>query len=372
MNYYIIYNNKRCIALQRRIFDMTNKEIAQKLGISPAALSLIINHKPGVSDATRTKVLSQLKEMGYGNLIKKVSAPAGTNLAFIIYKRHGEILDLHPFFLLLMENIENHARSFGYNIILYTVDKRRELAPQLSYLNTLNCQGAIIFATEMQDEDIALFQKLPYPFVAMDNDFSRLSCNTVAINNQMGSFQAIEHLVKMGHKRIGYLKCNIRINSFVERENGYRAAMEHFGLNLDEKDIITLHYTEESSYRDMREYLESFDRSHASLPTAFVTDDDTITVGVLRALTEQGYQVPEEISLVGFNDRPACQVTVPPLTSVDVSKHAISVETVDELLRMISNREKEIPELRSRKLRIGTKLILRDSVKQISSFNNEC
>ena len=97
---------------------MTNKEIAQKLGISPAALSLIINHKPGVSDATRTKVLSQLKEMGYGNLIKKVSAPAGTNLAFIIYKRHGEILDLHPFFLLLMENIENHSRSFGYNIIL--------------------------------------------------------------------------------------------------------------------------------------------------------------------------------------------------------------------------------------------------------------
>ena len=103
-----------------------------------------------------------------------------------------------------------------------------------------------------------------------------------------------------------------------------------------------------------------------------MTDDETITVGVLRALTEQGYQVPEEISLVGFNDRPACQVTVPPLTSVDVSKHAISVETVDELLRMISTREKEIPELRSRKLRIGTKLILRDSVKQISSFNNEC
>ena len=61
-----------------------------------------------MSDATRTKVLSQLKEMGYGNLIKKVSAPAGTNLAFIIYKRHGEILDLHPFFLLLMENIEKY------------------------------------------------------------------------------------------------------------------------------------------------------------------------------------------------------------------------------------------------------------------------
>ena len=96
---------------------MTNKEIAQKLGISAAALSLIINHKPGVSDATRDKILTQLEEMGYGNLVKKMPTPAGTNLAFIIYKRHGEILDLHPFFLLLMENIENHARSYGYKIV---------------------------------------------------------------------------------------------------------------------------------------------------------------------------------------------------------------------------------------------------------------
>ena len=345
---------------------MTNKEIAQKLGISAAALSLIINHKPGVSDATRDKVLGQLEEMGYGNLIKKAPAPVSTNLAFIIYKRHGEILDLHPFFLLLMENIENHARSYGYNIILCTIDKRRDLTPQFDYLNNLDCQGAIIFATEMLDDDMALFKNLPYPYVAMDNDFSRLTCNTVAINNQMGAFQAIEHLVSMGHTRIGYLKCNIRISSFMERENGYRSALEHFGLELKDEDILTLHYTEESSYRDMKQYLESFDRKKNSLPTAFVTDDDTIAVGVLRALTEQGYEVPEEISLIGFNDRPSCQITVPPLTSVDISKHAISVETVDELLRMIDKREKEIPELRSRKLRIGTKLITRNSVRKTS------
>ena len=150
----------------------------------------------------------------------------------------------------------------------------------------------------------------------------------------------------------------------MERENGYRNALEHFGLELRDEDILTLHYTEESSYRDMKQYLESFDKESVSLPTAFVTDDDTIAVGVLRALTEQGYEIPEEISLVGFNDRPACQITVPPLTSVDISKHAISVETVDELLRMIDNREKEIPELRSRKLRIGTKLITRKSVQK--------
>lgn len=96
---------------------MTNREIAQKLGISPAALSLIINHKPGVSDSTRDRVLTELQEMGCDNLIKKAPAVPSNNLCFIIYKRHGEVLDLHPFFLLLMESIETRARSYGYNIL---------------------------------------------------------------------------------------------------------------------------------------------------------------------------------------------------------------------------------------------------------------
>lgn len=346
---------------------MTNKEIAQRLGISPAALSLIINHKPGVSDATRDKVISQLEEMGCGHLIKEeikeLSAPVSNNLAFIIYKRHGEILDLHPFFLLLMENIENHARSYGFNIMLCTIDKRRELQPQIEHLKSLNCQGAIIFATEMQDEDMELFQDLPVPFVGMDNDFSRLSCNTVSINNQMGAFQAIEYLVKMGHKKIGYLRGNIRITSFKERENGYRDALEYLGLELLPENIISLHYTEERSYQDMKNYLE--EHGTRNLPTAFVSDDDTIAVGVLRALTEYGLRVPEDVSIIGFNDRPTCQITVPPLTSVDISKHAISVETVDELIRMIENHEKNHKEVRSRKLRIGTKLIQRKSVAPV-------
>lgn len=342
---------------------MTNKEIAHQLGISPAALSLIINHKPGVSDSTRERVLAQLEEMGCGALVKKTVSSPSNNLCFIIYKRHGEILDLHPFFLLLMENIENHARSYGYNILLCTIDKRHPMEPQIEHLNSLDCQGAILFATEMQDEDMEAFQNLRIPLVGLDNDFTRLTCNTIAINNQMGAFQAIEYLTKMGHTRIGYLRGHIRISSFMERQAGYESALSYFGLRFQDSDIITLHYTEESSYRDMKSYLEH-SRS-APLPTAFVSDDDTIAVGALRALTEQGYRVPEDISIVGFNDRPTCEVTVPPLTSINVSKYALAQESVDELLRLIQKQPQNNPEPRSRKTRIGTKLVTRQSVSGI-------
>ena len=88
-------------------------------------------------------------------------------------------------------------------------------------------------------------------------------------------------------------------------------------------------------------------------------------MGALRALTEQGYRVPEDISIVGFNDRPTCEVTIPPLTSINVSKYALARESVDELLRLIQKQPQSNPEPRSRKIRIGTKLVVRESVSRI-------
>lgn len=337
---------------------VTNRELAGKLGISPAALSLIINHKPGVSEATRETVLAQLKDLGYEHLIKKLPVTPSNNLSFIIYKRHGEILDQHPFFLLLMENIETHARSYGYNILLCTVDKRRPVEPQIRHLCEQDSQGAILFATEMLEEDMMPFFHLPFPFVVLDNDFTTLSCNTISINNQMGTFQAVAHLVGRGLTHIGYLKGKIRISSFMERERGYEDALRQYNLTFSPQDVIELQYSEEGSYRNMRQFLQT----HPDLPQAFVCDDDTIAVGAMRALKEAGYQIPADLSIVGFNDRPTCEVTTPPLTSVNVSKHSLSTEAVDELIRLIENKNQQRTETRSRKIRIGTTLTERQSV----------
>ncbi len=340
---------------------MTNREIAKKLGISPAALSLIINHKPGVSEDTRMRVLSELQTMGVGYLIKTTPPVQSDNLCFIIYKRHGEILDSHPFFLLLMEYIEAQARTYGYNILLSTIDKRKDVFPQINAINQMNCRGAIIFATEMLDDDMDAFTTLHFPFVAMDNDFTKLNCNTIAINNQMGTSQAIDHLVDAGLKRIGYLKATIRISSFTERQQGYENALRSYGLEFLPGDILDVHYSEEGSYRDIHNYLTQ----HAGEPIAdaFVCDDDTIATGAIRAFTEAGYRIPEDISIIGFNDRPNCEVTIPPLTTINVSKHALAIEAVDEIMRIIEHSEQNFQESRSRKIRIGTKLIKRKSVK---------
>lgn len=343
---------------------MNYREIASKLNISPASLSLVVNHKPGVSDATRQAVTKQLNEMGLGYLIKKVETPAAvttSSLCFLIYKRTGEILDQHPFFLLLLESIEREAAIQGYNVMIATMDCRNDVDEGLHRIHEMNPSGVIIFATEMTADDMRPFMDLSIPVVAMDNDFTTLNCNTVSINNFMGTFQAIEYLVRNHHKRIGYLRSTNRINSFAERELGYITALRRFSLSLAPEDIVSARYTEEGSYQDIRDYLQNT----TSLPDAFVTDDDTIASGALRAFSEHGIRIPEDISIIGFNDRPMCETTLPPLTSINVSRSSLAAASVDAICESIRLAETGETRKRSRKIRIGTQLVERGSVSML-------
>lgn len=347
---------------------MTNRELAQHFGISPAAFSLILNQKPGVSEATRNRVISELREMGYTQLLKKMPQPeveekdAPSNygqICFVTYKRHGKILNQHPFFMLLMESIEERARQQGYHIVLMTMDHAGNIPEQLEALKAAQAQGILLFALEMQPEDIEPFLTIGLPLVALDNSFSHQPVHTVSIDNEMGTYQAIEYLVRSGHQKIGYLQSDVAVSSFREREAGYRSAAAAFCLELE--PVLRIPYTEAGSCQTFRGILEE----KPALPSAFVCDDDTIASGVMRALAESGYHVPEDISVIGFNDRPSSEMTVPPLTSVNVPRASFGAEGVDALVKLIQKREQGITEVRPLKLRVGTQLVCRESVKKL-------
>jgi len=332
---------------------MTNKELAQKLNVSPAALSLALNNKPGISDATRKRILEQLEALGYGDLARK-KAPRSENLCFVVFKKHGGILDQHPFFLLLMEGLEAQTRRYGMNLLFFTVDCRQPLEAQVERLNALDAKGIVVFATEMLQEDISFFRSLNLPFVALDNDFTRSDVDTVAINNEMGIFQAVEHLVSLGHREIGCLRSSRRISSFDERQRAFRNALASFSLPLREEQIVTLGYTEQESCLDFKAYLAG----KPSLPTAFVSEDDTMSIGAMRALQEAGFRVPEDVSLVGFNNRPNCKTVQPGLTTIDVPKQSFGIAAIDALVQLIQRRDRQEPPFRGLKTRISTQILL--------------
>ncbi len=339
--------------------DLTNREIAGRLGISETAFSYIINNKPGIAEKTRARVIKEIVKLGYAHLLKKDTPPPGKSICFVIHKRHGRILNQSPFYLLLMEQIEEQARKTGFNLNVRTIDTADSPELHIKDLNQSGVSGLIVFATEMLDEDMLHYKLAEMPVVSMDNDFTHLGFDSVVINNRAGTYKAVEHLVRNGHRKIGYLQSKIYINSFGERDEGYQSAMRHFGIEPSPKLRFRLGFLEEESYRDFKKILAG----RVELPSAFVSDDDTLSVGVMRALLEHGVSVPEEISLLGFDDRPVCQLTQPQLTTIASHRDNFGVLAVDLLVERIAHPPADSADYR--KVAAGIRLMVRESVGNI-------
>lgn len=336
------------------------KDLAKEFGISPAAMSLIINDKPGVSDKTREDVILRMNAMGYGHLLKNNSygetAPK-KNITFVIYHDGGELLGANnnSFFPFIIDGIERCARRHGYNLTYLNIS-REKVNEQIDLITQSNCVGYIVFATEMNGNQIDPFINLGIPFVLLDAYYNNRDVNSVTVNNEQGTYLAVEHLVNSGHKKIGYLTSGLELTSFVDRRYWAFKAMKAFGLTGMEQYKYEIGYPDTEAYVGMKALLESC----AELPTAFLTDNDLIAVGAMRALKEAGYRIPEDISFVGFDDRPVCTMVEPPLTTVQIPRNSFGAEAVELLLRQIEGGTECIV-----KTELNNKLIVRDSVAKL-------
>mgnify|MGYP004521432079 CR=1 FL=1 len=349
------------------------KEVAKILGISASTLSLVVNHKPGISDGTRQKVLRELKEKGFDYLINdevktnhvgEYEKNTGRFLeswnhskviAFVIYQVKGELLGFNSFFPMIMSGIEKAARQEGYSISFINIHKE-EVKDGVKYIRESGCCGYVIFATEMQEEDIVPFKEMGLPFVLLDNNFND-DVNIVKVNNEQGTYIAVKHLVEMGHKKIGYLKSGLPIRSFEERCRMAIQAMNNAGCITPEKYVFEIGYPSENAYINMKTLL----KKAKDLPTAFMADNDLVTAGAMKACKELGMKIPEDISFVGFDDRPICTLTEPEMTTVRLSKEYFGAEAVMLLIRMIRG-ETDL----SIRTEINLKLIQRKSVKNLN------
>lgn len=328
------------------------KQISQATGFSPATVSNALNNKRGVNRETAAEVMRVAKEMGYisENRIQKIK--------FVIYKKNGKIIDDTPFFKLLIDGVENECRRLGYEMVICNLDRRtQDYEEQVRWLINDTASGVILLGTELMDEDLELFRCAKCPFLIFDSFDSTMSFNGVLINNADSARAATEYLIGKGHQRIGYLRGEFRIKAFRSRAVGYSRALTNHGLPVDKQYTFTLDTSMEGACRSMTEILKK--RPH--LPTAFFADNDMIALGAIKALQECGYRIPEDISVIGFDDLPFCEISSPRLTTIRVSKQEMGEVAVRRMHEMIQN-----PDGIKLKIGVCTSFVERESVKEIA------
>lgn len=326
---------------------MTIKEISKRLGVSTATVSLALNNKPGVGEETRRLVWEMVRQSGY----KKVNH-MNKNILFIKYIDNGEAVEYNGDFIAsIIDMTEGASSELGYNLTVKNIQSNL-FATEISLIDYSLYAGAILLATEFRAEHGEILKDIPIPIVAVDNYLDRLDIDSVVMDNYGGIYKAVECLYNLSHTQIGYIDSTVRFSNFDKRTIGYRLAMNAFGLKVNPKFIKKIHPTSEQAYYDMIKLLESKE----PLPTAFVAGNDGLAIGAIKAFKTFGIKIPEEISIIGFDDIPFSKMLDKSLSTIAVNKQLIAQTAVKTLDAKIKNDQES-----GLKITITNKLINRET-----------
>ena len=336
------------------------KDIASKAKVSSATVSLVLNNKPGVNDKTRQRVIEAAKELNYPLLgtqyykqIKK-----GT-IKFLKIVKHGHILNRdHDVFISdYIEGLDNEARVHGYSLEIntFTTTSIKEI---INTVDDSHLDGLVVLGTELNINDIKLFEgEFRVPIVFIDTIFDFINFDFVDMNNIDSVYMVISNFVKNGHTNIGMITTRVEARNFQLREIGFKKILNTFGIPFKEENIFYVDSTFNGAYNDMLNHLKK-----RKLPTALFSINDITAYGCIKAIKERGYGVPDDISIIGFDDLPMSSLMEPALTTIRVSKRRIGKIAMQILNERIKS-ENNFPPIKSV---ISGVLIERSSVKKLT------
>lgn len=313
--------------------SITAKEIAEMLNVSPSAVSLALNGKPGVSDATRELIINAAAKYDYAVPQRQNSTSATCNIRYVIYVGEGLVVNEISFHSIVLQGIEARAKKLGYNVLVSYFYSSHDETEQLNAIFQ-NTAGIILLGTELDEasgilEHAVVKQHPEVPIVIVDSETFHSEIDCVFTDNLRGAYKAIEYLISQGHTKIGYFSSIQRILNFDERSEGVHRAMgDHPEAILQ---VVPVDFSSEKAYHDICLWL----KDNRDLPTAFFSDSDVIAFGAIRAFNRFGYKVPDDVSVIGFDDMPACEMISPPLTTIKVMKVLMGSKAMELLHQRI-------------------------------------
>jgi len=337
---------------------LTLAQLAARLNVSPASVSIVRQGRPGVSDATRRRIQSALKANGYSYLpyTPEQSAPTGKPdgspqyIRLLKYYRSALLTDKNEGFVdAIIDAIDAVARTRNYTLVFSSLSSD-EFDQRLPELAADSCIGLLVIATEMECEEIEKLRILRVPIVVLDCDHPALPFSSVTMNNRDLAYAAVAQLRTLGE--VGYLCSSIRTGNFKARGNGYREALHDFGLPEREELCFSVTPGLNAACEDMNRLLDA----GRKLPPALFADNDVIAIGAMRAMQAHGYRLPQDVNIIGVDNTMLSQICIPALSSIQISCAALGEQAIQLLLDQIAD-----PSGEQLHIHIGSRFIARES-----------
>lgn len=331
-------------------FIMDIQQVAKHAGVSTATVSRVLNGSPKVRKETSERVRRVIDELNYVPNTSARSLRIGRSQLFGLI-----VSDIkNPFFPDLIDQFESLAASRGIDVIFtHTNYDSERLATCIRRLVERNVDGIAIMTSEVDEQALRISTQGNVPVVLLNQPSLRESYSTVLVDYTRGYREAVEHLKKLGHKNIVFLTGPTELGSVRRRQKAFETAAKRSGISVRDKQLLVGDMRVEGGRTAMEGLLQRKPR-----PTAVVAANDLMAVGAMQAALAAGLRVPEDISIIGFDDLPIATIMHPQLTTIHLSRHEIAGEAFEQLLQLhqTEGRNAQRPERK-----VHPRLIVRES-----------
>lgn len=331
---------------------VTIMDVAREAGVSYSTVSRVLNGFELVKPATRQRVQNVAERLGYVANLQARSLAGGRSRVIGLLVPGLET----SFIGEVIRGVDEEIAHAQYDLMLYTTHRNR--GKEAAYVNTIVnglADGLLLIVPLMPAAFLKVLPSHQYPYVLVDQADPSGKGGVVDATNWQGAYEATRYLISIGHRRIGFITGQMQLSSAVDRLQGYRDALRDYQVNSDESLVVTGDFQQSSGYIGASQLLDLPDR-----PTAIFASNDLTAFGAMEAIQERGLRIPDDISIVGFDDVPQAVMTHPKLTTVRQPLAQMGRIAARMLLELIEN-----PELSPSSVTLATELIIRDSCRSI-------
>lgn len=346
--------------------SMKIKDIAKLAGVSVGTVSGVLNQSPKIKEETRLKVLNVIKETGYHpHSIARSLSSAKTKIISVCFYNTKYVET--PFYTSVLGGILDITDARDYNLLINTTQTKpgNTMPNFIKPIIEKRIDGAIIYDDVIEDDVLIKLYQMGFPFVLINRKIkSYENIPTACADYREAIYKSTKYLIELGHKRIGLQL--VRLNGYVDNERlaGYKGAIAEAGIEYDEKlisDEQEFHLNKRSKPSDTQNYI-NYILSLNDPATAIIFQDDDYAAFAIKYISDLGYNIPRDISIIGINDHAIAITTKPMLSTVRIRSNEMGTNAAKLLLNMLDNKD-----LSMRNIITPVELVIRESTARVNS-----